>query len=138
MISVISAKGAMRFMTVKGLVNADRFIEFLGRLIKNAPTPIYLIVDGHPVHRSTQVRTFVESTKGKLKLLYMPPYSPELNPDEQVWNHLKNHNIGKKVVKSRENLESMIRSALRSLQKSYWLIMSFFRHKEYAYTIARC
>jgi len=136
MISAISAKGAMRFMTVKGRVNADRFIEFLERLIKNAPTPVYLIVDGHPVHRSTRVRTFVESTKGKLKLFYLPPYSPELNPDEQVWNHVKNHKIGKKVVKSQENLESIIRSALTSLQKSYWLIMSFFRHKECSYTIA--
>ena len=136
MISAISAKGAMRFMTVKGRVNADRFIEFLERLIKNAPTPVYLIVDGHPVHRSTCVRTFVESTQGKLKLFYLPPYSPELNPDEQVWNHVKNHKIGKKVVKSQEDLESIIRSALTSLQKSYWLIMSFFRHKECSYTIA--
>jgi transposase len=136
MISAISAKGAMRFMTVKGRVNADRFIEFLERLIKNAPTPVYLIVDGHPVHRSTQVRTYVESTEGKLKLFYLPPYSPELNPDEQVWNHVKNHKIGKKVIKSQEDLESIISSTLKSLQKSYWLIMSFFRHKECAYTIA--
>jgi transposase len=85
-------------------VNADRFIEFLERLIKNAPPPAYLIVDGHPVHRSTRVRAFVESTKGTLKLFYLPPYSPELNPDKQVWNYVKNHKIGKKVVKSQENL----------------------------------
>lgn len=136
MISAISAKGAMRFMTVKGRVNADRFIEFLERLIKNVPSPIYLIVDGHPVHRSTRVRAFVESTKGRLKLFLLPPYSPELNPDEQVWNHVKHHKIGKKVVMSQQDLESMVRSALRSLQRSYWLITGFFRHKECAYTIA--
>lgn len=136
MVSAISAKGAMRFMTVKGRMNADKFIEFLERLIKNADNPVYLIVDGHPVHRSTRVRTFVESTKGTLKLFYLPPYSPELNPDEQVWNHIKNHKIGKKVVKSQDDLETIVRSALASLQKSYWLIMSFFRHKECAYTLA--
>ena len=57
--------------------------------MKNQDKPIYLIVDGHPVHRSTLVKSFVESTEGKLKLFYLPPYSPELNPDEQVWNQLK-------------------------------------------------
>jgi hypothetical protein len=41
----------------------------------------------------------VESTKGKLRLFHLPPYSPDLNPGELVWNHLKNHKLGREVIK---------------------------------------
>jgi len=66
----------MRFMTVKGKLTADRFIEFLERLLKNQKTPVFLIVDCHPVHRSAKFKTFVDSTDGKLKLFH--PQSAKL------------------------------------------------------------
>jgi|TARA_R110000851_G_scaffold263476_2_gene416020 transposase len=40
----------------------------------------------------------VESLNGKLKLFFLPPYSPELNPDESVWGYIKYHHVGKKVI----------------------------------------
>src|SRR3989304_3782049 len=89
MISAITAKGRMKFMTYSGKMKAPVFCEFLKRLIHNASTKIFLVLDGHPVHRSSLVKKFVQSTKGKLRLFYLPPYSPELNPDEFVWNNVK-------------------------------------------------
>jgi hypothetical protein len=77
-----------------------------------------LILDGYPVHRSTRVRSFVESIEGKLKLFYLPPYSPELNPDEQVWNQLKNHSIGRMILKSMEDTTEKVHSSMRSIQRS--------------------
>src|SRR5919108_127277 len=133
MISAVSAKGLMRFMTIKGRMTTDRFIEFLERLIKNQDKPVFLIVDGHPVHRAKRVQQFVAATDGKLKLFFLPAYSPELNPDEQVWSHLKHHRLGKMVIKSKEELETKIKSALRSIQRTSSLVMSFFRHKECRY-----
>jgi len=111
LMSAVSANGSMRFMTVKGKLNADRFIEFLERLLKNQSTPVILIVDGHPVHRSARVKTFVEATDGRLKLFHLPAYSPELNPDEQVWNQLKNHRIGKMFIKSLDDMVEKVGSA---------------------------
>jgi transposase len=67
------------------------FIDFLKRLLFKRKEPVFLIVDGHPVHRSKKVKAFVESTEGKLHLYYLPGYSPELNPDETVWGHVKHH-----------------------------------------------
>ena len=136
MVSAVSAKGSMRFMTIKGRLTADRFIEFMERLLKNQEKPVFLIVDGHPVHRSKRVQAFAAATKGKLRLFLLPPYSPELNPDEQVWSHLKHHRLGKMVIKSKEELETKVKSALRSIQRTTSLIMSFFRHKECCYTVA--
>ena len=84
MISAVSPRGAMRFMLVEGKVTGDVFVDFLKRLIHNWPRTVFLIVDGHPVHKSATVSRFVASIEGKLQLFYLPPYSPELNPDEQV------------------------------------------------------
>ena len=135
MISAISAKGDMRFMTVKGSVTGKVFISFLKRLVLDVKGPVYLIVDGHPVHRSKKVREFVDSTDGLLKLFYLPPYAPDLNPDELVWNHLKYHCIGKLFIKTKQELHEKVISYLKSLQRKPDVIKSFFSKPSLQYAI---
>ena len=135
LISAISPRGAMRFMATEDNVTSEIFITFLKRLIAGASNPIFLIVDNHAVHRSSEVRDFVKSTQGKLRLFYLPPYSPELNPDEQVWNYLKNHKIGRQSTKNGWELYKRIESVMRSLQKLPEKIQSFFRHPMTRYTL---
>ncbi len=127
MISAVSPRGQMRFMITKARVTAKVFIEFLKRLLVNASGPVFLIVDGHPTHKAKCVRRFIESQQGKLKLFLLPPYSPELNPDEYVWNDLKNNCIGRRVLSSKAQLRKQVLSHLRKLQKMPALIMSFFQ-----------
>ena len=67
-------------------IGAAEFGEFLKRLMQGAKRPIFLVVDCHSIHRSQQVRHLLQRLKGRLRLFYLPPYSPELNPDELVWN----------------------------------------------------
>jgi transposase len=136
MISAISPRGKLRFMTVDGRFNAGKFIEFLKRLIHNSKKPIFLIVDGHPAHKAKKVKEFIESTEGKLRLFLLPPYSPELNPDELVWNNLKNHRIGRKMITGPDDLKQKVISSLRSLQKMPSKIMGFFREKHVRYILA--
>jgi transposase len=83
----------MRFMIKeKGGVNADVFIEFIKRLMVGATHPIFLIVDRGPAHRAKKTKAFVETLGGKLRLFFLPPYSPDRNPDELVWKRgLKYH-----------------------------------------------
>jgi transposase len=87
MLSAVSGNGQMRFMLTEKKCNAELFILFLQRLIKGQDTPVVLIVDGCPVHKAKKVKSFIESTEGKLWLFFLPAYSPELNPDELVWAH---------------------------------------------------
>ena len=98
MLSAISNRGDIRFMVMSGKVHSAVFIEFLKRLLIGAKRKIFLIVDGATSHRSKMTRDFVASKKGKLELFHLPPYSPELNPDELVWNHVKNHKVGRKII----------------------------------------
>jgi transposase len=133
MISAISPRGAMRFMLVQGRVTSGIFITFLKRLIHNWPRSVFLIIDGHPVHKSAAVSKFIASTEGRLQVFYLPPYSPELNPDEQVWNHLKNHGVGRQPVTGPDQLRHLIISHLRKLQKLPSLVSSFFGMPETSY-----
>ncbi len=135
LISAISPRGDFRFMTVDGRMNAGRFIEFLKRLIHNAPRPVFLIVDRHPSHRARKVLEFVRSTEGRLRLFFLPPYAPDLNPDEHVWNHLKNHGVGKRAIRSREQFRGIVLSHMRSLQRLPDLIRGFFRDPHLRYIL---
>lgn len=136
MIAAISARGVIRFMTYKGTMDADLFKEFLSRLLKDSDGPIFLILDGHPVHRSRDVREYAESTDGKLRLFFLPGYSPELNPVEQAWNYTKRHNIGRRMIKGPDHLKRLAVGALRKLQKLPAIIKGFFRHPECSYASA--
>lgn len=126
MLSAVSAKGELRFMIVRGGVNADTFIEFLRRLLHGRKRPVFLIVDGHPTHRAKKTRAFVESTEGRLRLFMLPSYSPELNPDEHVWRHVKAHRVGRMGIRDRDELEAAVRTSLRSLGRMPHKIRAFF------------
>jgi transposase len=133
MISAVSARGLLRFMVVRGGVGARVFIGFLKRLMHAQRRPIYLIVDGHPSHRSKLVKAYVESLQGKLRLFFLPPYSPELNPDELVWNDVKNNGVGRALIHSPLELTRTVVGRLRHLQKSPAIVRSFFQAPEPRY-----
>jgi transposase len=133
MISAVSPRGELRFMTTKRGVSGGVFIEFLRRLILGATRPIFLIVDGHPSHRAKKVKQFIESTHGLLKIFFLPPYSPELNPDELVWNDVKNNGVGRKMICSEVDLERAVHSRLRLLQRNPEKVRSFFQAKDTRY-----
>lgn len=126
-ISAVSAQGQLRFMLTKGRVTASVFIEFLRRLLVNAEAPIFLIVDGHPTHKAKSVKRFVAEQDGWLELYFLPPYSPELNPDELVWNDPKNNGLGRMAFSTREELRQLTVSHLRRIQKLPALIAGFFK-----------
>jgi transposase len=113
-------------MVTEKCLTTPVFIDFLKRLLHGTERPVFLVVDGHPVHRSKRVREFVADTKGRLQLFFLPAYSPELNPDELVWNHVKSHKIGRTVVETKAQREKLARSVMFSLQKQARLVQRFF------------
>ena len=134
MISAVSPQGEFRFMAHEGTVTAAVFKRFLQRLLIGAERPIFLIVDGHPTHKSKLVRRYVESTEGRLKLFFLPPYAPHLNPDEQVWAHVKRE-VAKQGVEDKDQLKRLALRALRRIQKLPALVRSFFKQPECQYIL---
>jgi len=134
LISAITSKGRMRFMIKPtGGVNADVFIEFLKRLMAGETRTIFLIVDRGPAHRAQKTKAFVETLGGKLKLFFLPPYSPDRNPDELVWKHLKADTVGRMVVTGNADFKSKVVSSMRRLQKNPGKIRAFFQKPSLQY-----
>lgn len=134
MISAVSARGKLRFMLTRGKVNGAVFVEFLQRLMHNARRPVFLILDGASYHRSRAVKAYVASLRGKLRLFSLPPYSPELNPDEQVWNYVEHHGVARAALRGAHELRQFVLARLRKLQKLPWTVRMFFLtpHTQYA------
>jgi transposase len=85
-------------------------------MIVGAKRPIFLIVDRGPAHIAKKTKAFVESLKGKLRLFYLPPYSPDRNPDELVWKHLKADTVGRMAITNRADFKAKVRTSMRQLQ----------------------
>lgn len=134
MLSAVSPQGECRFMVHAGTVNAVVFESFLKRLMAGAEQPVFVIVDGHPTHRARRVKDYVASTDGRLRLFYLPPYAPHLNPDEQVWAHVK-RDVAKRTVVNLEQMKRLALGALRRIQRLPELVRGFFHQPECAYTL---
>ena len=132
MISSVSARGELHFCFA-GRVNSDTFIEYLQKLLHDIPGKIFLVLDGHSAHKSAKTRQFVASTKGRLQLFYLPPYSPELNPDEWVWHNIKHDRVGKMAARSLEEMKAGIEKAVSRLQSCREIVLGFFRSPDLAY-----
>jgi transposase len=131
--SAVSPRGHLRFSVIQGRVGAREVIQFLRRLLHGQKRPVFLILDGHPAHKAKRVSRFVQALDGRLRLFFLPAYSPERNPDELVWNDLKNH-VGRSGVDSPEKMKTTVRSRLRHLAKSPHKVRGFFHtpYTEYA------
>ena len=136
MLSAISAKGELRFMTSPKRLSAALFIEFLRRLIANYPKKIFLVVDGLPTHRAKPVRRFLDKVKDRIRLFFLPPYSPEINPDELVWNDVKNNGVGRALIRDARDLARAVNSSLRLLQRNPKKVRTFFQTDTTRYAAA--
>jgi len=76
-----------------GIINSTSVIEFLKRLLKyDAERGIrktIVILDNARFHRSKAVKEFAKENSQRLILIFQPPYWPELNPQENIWNWMK-------------------------------------------------
>src|SRR5919201_605719 len=135
-LSEVTAKGALRFAAYQGNLNAVVFLDFCRRLLQDASGPVFLVLDGHPVHRSHAVKQFAASSGGRLRLCFLPGSSPELNPDAWVWKHVKHDRIGRVGVSSPDDLKAKALAALHRLQKLPHIVQGFFRDPNLRYITA--
>ena len=110
-------------------MTGEKFVEFLSRLIKRRRKPVFVIVDGHPAHKAKVVRKFVEANEERLELHFLPGYSPRLNPDEQLWLHLRHHAVGKRGFHVVEQMRRMVHEHLEWMVGAPGLIRSFFEER---------
>jgi len=134
MISAITNRGQMAFMVYQETFRVPIFLKFLKRLIKHAAgRKVYLIVDGHPVHRAKLLQKWRGEHLAKLEIFYLPGYSPELNPDE-LWNQdLKSNALGRRRPHTKAEMTGDARSYARSTQHRPDVVRSYFQEEHVRY-----
>ena len=133
MISAITNQGHLNFRVFEETFEAGIFIDFMGRLIRQHPRKVFLIVDGHPAHRARKTRQWLAKHSQEIELFYLPAYSPELNPDELLNQDVKINTVRKKKTGTLTELMRMVRSHLWKRQWQPDIIRNFFSKKQVAY-----
>lgn len=125
-ISAVNARGEFWAATYNGKLNAEAFVAFLQNFMQGRTGKVFLVVDGHPAHKAGLVKAYVQSLQGRLELHFLPPYAPDLNPDEFVWSHMKSNGVSKKPLKQNESLQKRIDQDLNAIRRNRKLVRSFF------------
>lgn len=133
MISAVTNQGKLSFMIYRERFTSQGLIKFLRRLLRQNPGKVFLIVDNHPVHRSKVVKHWVEKRAERLRIFYLPGYSPELNPDELVNQDVKSNAVGRKRARDVKELVENVRSFLRRKQRRPNLVRRYFLAPHVAY-----
>ncbi len=125
--SAVSPQGHLVFQLAEENFNASTLVRFLKALHHHfARKKLFFVMDGAKPHTAKTVKAFAEKNKTWLSLHYLPAYSPELNPDEEVWNHTKTKKLSGRPMRDEQALRSAVMGSLRSLQKRPELVKSFF------------
>ena len=132
-ISAVSMQGAFWCQIYTHTLKQGDFIVFLQDLMRGQRDKVFLVLDSHPAHIANSVKEYVRSTKGRLELHFLPPYAPDLNPDEFVWNYLKGNGVARKPLRQNESLKERVEADLAKLKKDRKLLRSFFNAKSVVY-----
>lgn len=126
-LSTITNRGELAFMVFRGAFNWQVFLRFLRRLLRHAPGLIFLILDRHPVHLAAEVARWVAQRPTRLRLCFLPSYSPDLNPDEFLNNDVKANALGRRRPRDDQEMLASVRSYLWSTQRQPMVVQSYFR-----------
>jgi transposase len=132
MISALTNRGRLAFMVFKCRFTTAVFIAFLRRLLRHTPRPVILIVDAHPVHRAAVVKRWVVKNP-RLRLVFLPGYSPDLNPDECLNHDVKTNAVGRRRPHTEGELMAKMRGYLCSTQRQPAKVCRYFHHPSVFY-----
>lgn len=133
MIATVTNQGKTRWMIIDDSFDADKLVEFLAALIKDAGRKVFLILDNLRVHHSKIVKAWVSERKDQIELFYLPSYSPQLNPEERLNADLKQA-MGKSVpIRTKTKLREATSAHMMMLEQNHGRIMSYFQDKRVKY-----
>src|SRR5277367_5978576 len=132
-ISAVNARGEFWAATYSGKLNAEAFVAFLKNFMSGRRGETFLVVDGHPAHKANLVKQLIKTMQGRLESHFLPPYAPDLNPDEFVWSYMKGNGVSKKPLHQNESLKERVVTDLDAIRQDKPLVRSFFRAVSVAY-----
>lgn len=106
--------------------NGEAIVDFLKHLMRQIEGKIILVWDGARIHHCKQVKAFLKAGAAKrLRLIRLPAYAPELNPDEGVWRWLKRQ-LANHCCADFEELRYELKLAIQRLKNRPQTIQAFY------------
>jgi hypothetical protein len=133
MISAISNRGHLQFMILDGRFNGEVFQTFLQQMIKYSRKKIYLVIDGHPAHKTKMLNAWLLENETRIEVFFLPPYSPELNPQEYVNQDVKTNIIGKKRPINKAQMRANVEDFMNRRKKDKKQVQKYFHVKHVRY-----
>jgi transposase len=133
LISAVTNKGELRWTGLAGAIKAPSLLRFLARLLRGIAQKVFLILDRLPVHRSAKVHAWLVGREAEIEVFYLPGYSAELNPDEELNGDLKQAVTREEPARSKAQLKRAVIGHMRKLSKFPHRVRSFFRHETLLY-----
>lgn len=125
-LSAISKPGHLVFRLLEKRIASGEVIEFLTQMLKHHPRRhLVVVMDQAPPHVSKKTKAFIAS-QPRLHVFHLPKYSPDWNPDEKVWNHLKHHELKSHQAKTKDELKHLTRRKLQSMAKRPELLRGLY------------
>lgn len=115
-------------------INTHRVVEFLRQLFRHIDGPVIVVWDRLNSHRSPRVREYVERRPNS-RIVFLPPYAPELNPVELLWANWKMNPLVNLAVSTLDELVSAVRRAAYATQRRRTLLDSFIRHSPLSFCL---
>jgi len=133
MISAISNKGHLQFKIIEGSFNGEVFQTFLEDMIKYTKIKIFYITDGHPAHKTKKLGEWLAGKKDRIEVFFLPPYSPELNPQEYLNQDIKTNVIGKKRPINKEQMMGNVNAFMKKRKGDKKQVKKYFHEKHVKY-----
>jgi transposase len=124
--SAINGKGRLVFRLHDKRICSAEVIDFLGQLLRHhAKRHVIVVMDQAPPHVSKLTKTYIAGQK-RLHVFHLPTYSPDWNPDEKVWNHLKHHELKGHQARTKEELAKLATTKLEAMSENPELLRGIF------------
>ncbi len=124
--SAISRNGRLLFRLLERRIASQEVIEFLGQMLKHhRRRHLVVVMDQAPPHTSKKTKAWI-ARQPRLHVFHLPKYSPDRNPDETVWNHLKHQELASHPAKTKAELKEFTRRKLQSMAKRPQLLRGLF------------
>jgi transposase len=117
------------FLSLKpGSVDGASVIAFLRSLRRHIHAPVLLVWDRLPAHVKRSTRDWIAAQRHWLKIEWLPPYAPELNPVEYLWAHLDATHLANFAPDELSELEAQVRRGVRQVRRRDGLAFAFLKH----------
>ena len=124
--SAISGSGRLIFKLHEKRICSEEVIEFLGQMLKHHKNRhLVVVMDQAPPHTSHKTMNYI-GTKPRLHVFHLPKYSPDWNPDEKVWNHLKHQELKGHQAKTKPELKELTETKLTTMSSNPGLLRGIF------------